>query len=278
MPRHDEGFFSGKDKLQLFWVSDLPDGPPRAHVALVHGYGDHSGRYRPAIDALVADGYAVHSFDYRGHGRAGGRRGHADRWSHFVDDLEVFWARVRRAAGGEKTFLLGHSHGGLMALHWLARDVQGLSGLVLSAPYLRLALTPPALKVVAARLVGPVLPWLPIKSGLKAADLTRDEVIQAATLADPLYLDIATPGWFVESSRAQVQALATGPALKVPLLLLCGEKDGVASTVASRAFFESVASADKTYKEYVGMRHEPMNEVGRDEVFRDISGWISKHL
>jgi lysophospholipase len=278
MPRHDEGFFSAKDKLQLFWVSDLPDGAPRAHVALVHGYGDHSGRYRPAIDALVADGYAVHSFDYRGHGRAGGRRGHAQRWSHFVDDLEVFWARVRRAAGAEKTFLLGHSHGGLMALHWLARDVQGLSGLVLSAPYLRLALTPPVLKVVAARLVGPLLPWLPIKSGLKAADLTRDEAIQAATVADPLYLDIATPGWFVESSRAQVQALATGPALKVPLLLVCGEKDGVASTVASRAFFESVASADKTYKEYVGMRHEPMNEVGRDEVFRDISGWISKHL
>jgi lysophospholipase len=278
MPRHDEGFFSAKDKLQLFWVSDLPDGPPRAHLALVHGYGDHSGRYRPLIDALVADGYAVHSFDYRGHGRAGGRRGHADRWPLFVDDLEVFWARVRRAAGGEKTFLFAHSHGGLMALHWLTRDVQGLSGLVLSAPYLRLALTPPALKVVAARLVGPLLPWLPIKSGLKAADLTRDEAIQASTLADPLYLDIATPGWFVESSRAQVQALATGPALQVPLLMLCGEKDGVASTVASRAFFESVASADKTYKEYVGMRHEPMNEVGRDEVFRDISGWISKHL
>ena len=277
MPQHDEGFFSAKDNLRLFWVSDVPE-QPRAHVALVHGYGDHSGRYRPVVDALVADGFAVHSFDYRGHGRADGRRGHADRWTDFVDDLEVFWARMRRAAGGQKLFLLGHSHGGLMALHWLARDVQGLSGLVLSAPYLRLALTPPALKVLAARLVSPVLPWLPIKSGLKAADLTRDESIQAATLKDPLYLDIATPRWFTESTRAQLQALATGPALKVPLLLVCGEKDGVASTVASRAFFESVASADKTYKEYVGMRHEPMNEVGRDEVFRDISGWISKHL
>jgi lysophospholipase len=277
MPQHDEGFFSAKDNLRLFWVSDVPE-QPRAHVALVHGYGDHSGRYRPVVDALVADGFAVHSFDYRGHGRADGRRGHADRWTDFVDDLAVFWARMRRAAGGQKLFLLGHSHGGLMALHWLARDVQGLSGLVLSAPYLRLALTPPALKVLAARLVSPVLPWLPIKSGLKAADLTRDEAIQAATLADPLYLDIATPRWFTESTRAQVQALGTGPSVKVPLLLVCGEKDGVASTVASRAFLESVASADKTYKEYPGMRHEPLTEVGRDEVFRDISGWISKHL
>jgi lysophospholipase len=277
MPHHDEGFFNAKDNLRLFWVSDVPEAP-RAHVALVHGYGDHSGRYRPAIEALVAEGFAVHSFDYRGHGRADGRRGHAERWQEFVDDLEVFWARVRRAAGGQKTFLLGHSHGGLMALQWLSRDVQGLSGLVLSAPYLRLALSPPALKVAAARVVGTVLPWLPIKSGLKAADLTRDEAIQAATLADPLYLDIATPGWFTQSSRAQVQTLAAGPSVKVPLFLFCGEKDGVASTVASRAFFESVASADKTYKEYPGMRHEPLNEVGRDEVFRDISGWISRHL
>ncbi|MBF5045569.1 lysophospholipase [Aggregicoccus sp. 17bor-14] len=277
MPHHDEGFFNAKDNLRLFWVLDVPEAP-RAHVALVHGYGDHSGRYRPAIEALVADGFAVHSFDYRGHGRADGRRGHAERWQDFVDDLEVFWARVRRSAGAQKTFLLGHSHGGLMALQWLSRDVQGLSGLVLSAPYLQLALSPPALKVAAARVVGTVLPWLPIKSGLKAADLTRDEAIQAATLSDPLYLDIATPGWFTQSSRAQVQTLASGPSVKVPLFLFCGEKDGVASTVASRAFFESVASADKTYKEYPGMRHEPLNEVGRDEVFRDISGWISRHL
>ena len=79
MGRHDEGFFSARDNLRLFWETDLPDGPPRAHLGVVHGYADHCGRYRATIDALVGRGFAVHAFDYRGHGQADGRRGHCDR-------------------------------------------------------------------------------------------------------------------------------------------------------------------------------------------------------
>lgn len=125
MARHDEGFFNGRDGTRLFWKSSLPDTEPRAHVAVVHGYGDHFGRYTSVADALLADGFAVHGFDYRGHGRADGRRGYAEAWAHFVDDLEAFWARVRRDAGGKKTFLLGHSHGGLMAVKWLGEHHPG---------------------------------------------------------------------------------------------------------------------------------------------------------
>src|SRR5258708_26482380 len=91
MARHDEGFFNAKDNLRLFWESDLPD-QPKAHLGIVHGYADHSGRYRKFIDALVADGFAVHAFDYRGHGQAGGRRGYCGKFSEFIDDLYAFWS------------------------------------------------------------------------------------------------------------------------------------------------------------------------------------------
>jgi lysophospholipase len=278
MARHDEGFFTAKDRLRLYWTSDLPEAP-RAHVAVVHGYADHIGRYRPVTEALLADGFAVHGFDYRGHGRADGRRGFCDKWPDYVDDLACYWERVRKAAGGQKVFLLAHSHGALMAVHLLAsRGMPGLSGLVLSAPYFKLAITPPALKVLAAKVVGRVVPWLPIPSELKIEALTRDPDIQRATSEDPLYIRTVTPRWFVQSTRAQAEALGMAVRVTAPIFILCGSADGVAAPASARSFFETVGAADKKFKEYPGMRHEPLNELGRDEVFRDISGWISAHL
>ncbi|MBN1207396.1 MAG: lysophospholipase [Myxococcaceae bacterium] len=278
MPRHDEGFFTAKDHLRLFWTLDLPDAP-RAHVALVHGYADHIGRYRPVTEALVADGFAVHGFDYRGHGRADGRRGYCGKWPDYLDDLSAFLERVRKAAGGQKIFVLGHSHGGLMAAHLAARGgLEGVAGLVLSAPYFKLAIVPPAAKVFAARLVGKVLPWLPIPSELKPEDLTRDPEIVRATQQDPLYIRTVTPRWFIQSTQAQAEALAQAIRVTAPIFIFCGSNDGVAAPAAARSFFETVGSTDKSFKEYPGMLHEPLNEVGRAEVFRDISGWISAHL
>jgi lysophospholipase len=278
MARFDEGFFTGKDGLRLYWMSELPE-QPRAHVVVVHGYGDHIGRYRPTIDALSSQGYAVHGFDYRGHGRAEGRRGFCDTWSDYLDDLAGFWERVRHEAGGRKLFLLAHSHGGLMAVHLLGRGgLAGMSGLVLSAPYFKLAITPPALKVVAARAVGRVLPWMPIKTEITPEDLSRDEAVQQAVRQDPLYNTRVTPRWFIESTQAQARVMTLASEVKVPLFMLCGAEDGVACVATARAFFETVGSSDKVYKQYPGMRHEPLNELGKEEVFRDISGWISAHL
>ncbi|HSP80240.1 MAG TPA: lysophospholipase [Myxococcaceae bacterium] len=278
MARFDEGFFTGRDGLRLYWKSEQPE-QPRAFVAVVHGYGDHIGRYRSTFESLTAAGFAVQGFDYRGHGRADGRRGYCASWTDYLDDLTSFWARVRQEAGERPCFLLAHSHGALMAVHLLGRSgLEGLTGLVLSAPYFQLALTPPASKVLAARLVGQLIPWMPIKTELKPEDLSRDEAVQREVRQDPLYNSIVTPRWFLESSEAQSRVMPLAPELKTPLFQLCGAEDGVASTSASRRFFEAVGSADKVYKEYPGMRHEPLNELGREEVHRDISGWISAHL
>lgn len=275
---HDEGFFSARDNLRLFWESDIPDNP-KAHVAIIHGYGDHCGRYRRTIDALVKDGFAVHAFDYRGHGQADGRRGYAEKWKDFLSDLELFLEKVKQKASGKKLFVMGHSHGGLMLVHHLhARGADGITGVILSSPYLKLALTPPALKVFGAKLIGNVIPWLPVSTGLTAKDLTQDTDIQREIEADPLYGKAATPRWFVESGVAQLEAMRYGGDVKVPVLLFAGEKDGVASTPAAKEFFGTIASSDKTWKEYPGMLHECWNESGRADVWRDISQWISAHL
>jgi lysophospholipase len=277
MARHDEGFFSAKDNLRLFWESDLPD-QPRAHVGVVHGYADHCGRFRGVIDALVKDGFGVHAFDYRGHGQADGRRGHCDTFSEYCDDMELFWARVQKAAAGKKAFLLGHSHGALVALHWYQRKPPGLTGMVWSSPYLELALKAPAIQVLAAKLVNRIVPWAPFKLPLLPEQLSRDPVAQKAVTVDPLYNHVVTPRWFNESTRAQAEGLKLGATFSVPMYVFCGAKDPIAAPKATRSFFETIGSADKTFKEYPDRVHECMNDVGKEEVWQDISRWISAHL
>ena len=279
MARRDEGFFSAKDNLRLFWETTFPEGEPRAHVGVVHGYGDHAGRYRGVIDALAAQGFTVHAFDYRGHGQADGRRGFCDSFGDLIEDLALFWQRVRAAAGSKKSFLLTHSNGALMALKWVETGGgQGLDGLICSAPYLKLAITPPATKLMAAKLVNRVMPWMPLKTELTSQDLTRDEAIQQQTDKDPLYNRIVTPRWFVESTRVQLEVLKDAANVTVPLFVLGGDADPVAAPAAVRAFYESAGAKDKRFKAYPGMRHEPLSELGREEVYRDIGGWISEHL
>jgi alpha-beta hydrolase superfamily lysophospholipase len=119
--RRDEGFFSARDNTRLYWQSMMPEGDFQDVIGLVHGYGDHSGRYTRVIEAMVKDGHAVLAFDYRGHGRADGRRGHVSDWNEFLDDITVFWARLRQLASGKPTFLLAHSHGALIATHFAAK-------------------------------------------------------------------------------------------------------------------------------------------------------------
>ncbi len=264
MPRSEEGFFSGRDNTRLFWQSLLPDGDPVAFVGVVHGYGDHSGRYTRFMHHLVDQGLGVLAFDYRGHGRADGKRGYCERWGDYLSDLEVFWARLRGMASGKPVFLFAHSHGGLMALHWVVSGVQGLKGLMLSAPYLALALDPPKMKIFSAKVAGLVIPWLPVPTGIEYAQLSRDPKWQEETKADPLYGTKATPRWFVQSTQAQEAILKVGDRVSAPLLMCTGGDDPIASTATSRRFFDTLGSSDKRYIEYPGMRHEIVCEVDKE--------------
>jgi alpha-beta hydrolase superfamily lysophospholipase len=147
MNHHQEGHFSAPDGTRLWFERDVPDGA-RAHAVLVHGYGDHLGRYRTFRDAMLAEHFAMHAYDVRGHGRSEGARGAVRAFSDYTAELEAFVRSSHALAAGLPLFIVAHSHGGLITLRWLANGgaetarTLGLRGLVLSAPYLALAFTP----------------------------------------------------------------------------------------------------------------------------------------
>jgi alpha-beta hydrolase superfamily lysophospholipase len=275
--RRDQGFLSSKDGTRLFYRSLAPDAPPLAQVAIVHGFGDHSGRYLEVMESLVARGLSTIAVDYRGHGKADGRRTDCRRWDEYVDDLEAFWRLAVREGQGTPTFVLAHSHGGLMATHWAALKPPGLAGLLLGSPFYALAFAPPALTLLGARLVKGLLPTLPLSNALTPAMLTRDPARQQATRDDPLYVTTVTPRWFFECRAAQARLDGLGPAIEVPVWMGAGTADPVVSTPRSAAFFATLGSPDRTRKEYEGFHHEILNELGREQVFADIAQWILAH-
>jgi len=283
MNHHQEGQLSAPDGTRLWFERDVPGGA-RAHIVLVHGYGDHLGRYRAFRDAMLAENLAVHAYDTRGHGRSGGRRGGVGTFSEYTDELGVFVASVHAQSGGRPLFVVAHSHGGLITLAWLGgqgADVArrfGLHGLVLSAPYLGLALTPPAWKTAPAVLLSRLAPWLPIPTGLASSDLSRDSAWQRSTDEDSLYGRKATPRWFTEHTRVQREVLASGAGLQIPVLLMLPGEDRVASAAVSRRWFETLTTPDRRLREWPSMRHEIFNEIDKEEVYAETCRWISEHL
>jgi lysophospholipase len=277
MVHHEEAFLD-VDGARLWTEDDVPSGA-RAHVLVLHGYADHLGRYRAFRDALLAEGLGVHTYDQRGHGKSPGPRGHVRRFSDYLDDFDKCLSRMRAQGGNTRAFVVAHSHGGLEALAALQRRGTPLvDGLILSSPYLALAFTPPAWKSGLARALEGLFPSLRIPLDLPLTALSRDESWVRTTSADPLYNRVGTPRWFVESTRAQAEVLAHGANVLCPVLLLLGTDDRIASAAVARQFFDTLGTKDRTLREYPGMRHELLNELGKEEVFRDICRWITEHL
>lgn len=270
---HEDGFLHARDNLRLYWQRYTPPAP-RVTVAVAPGGGDHSGRYPALTAALVRAGFQVALLDFRGHGQSDGRRWHIDAFSDYLGDLDIFMAHVQAGAGGRKVFVVGHSQGGLVAATWGLQPGRGVAGFVLSSPFFRLKLTPPRLKVLGARLVGTVVPWLPISTELRYEDLTSDEAMQRWTESDPLYGRTTTPRWFVEAQRAQGAILRAAPTFAYPLLVLTGSADPIADPEAGRAFFAAAAAADKDFRSYDGFRHELYNEREAGRPIGDTVAWL----
>lgn len=270
-------FFQSRDGTQLHERVWPAEGKALAMVVIVHGYGEHIGRYDETARALAAAGFSVRGLDLRGHGQSGGARGFCRRFDEYLDDVEGTVTRAR--AEGLPTFLLGHSFGGLVGAHYALRFPETLAGLVLTSPYWKLAMDVPAAKVLAGKIASRLYPGLSLPSGLRGADVSRDPKIAAAYDADPLNNKNATARWFTEAAAAQDALWARAGELRLPLLLVVGAADKVASAPHSEALFARIGAADKTLRMLSGQYHEVLNEppADRQKTVAEIVEWLRAH-
>jgi acylglycerol lipase len=269
-------FWTAADGARLALRRARPAGPSRGAVILLHGFGDHSGRYAEAAEWLAMRGLAVYALDQRGHGRSPGRRGHMSRFAQFLSDV----AALRKLVGGEEPgpqVILGHSFGSCVALRYLETAPEGVAGAVLVSPFLAVAMPVPWFKRLLARALGEILPALPVATGLDVAHLSTDPVVGQAARSDPLYHRVMTPRAYREVLAAQAAVLAEGDRIAVPLLFLLAGDDRIVSRAASEAFARGLRG-DVTVRVYDGFYHEVLNERDRAKAYRDLEPWLERIL
>ena len=279
--QHNEGTFQGYGGIRLYTQSWLPDTAPRALVAILHGYAEHSDRYMNMVNALVPHGYGLFAFDLRGHGRSEGRRGHVDHWSDYEADVSLFLDHIRAHMPDWPTFLLGHSNGGLIALSYGLRaphdHASGLRGVIASAPSLAPPNISPILLTTGA-VLSRVWPTFSMASGLNAAYLSRIPEVANAYRADPLVHDIGSARLSTEMTHAREWVLAHTDQWHLPLLLILGAADQVIPPQMTRQFYQRMNYTDKEIHIYPDSYHEVHNDLSAAQEMADLEHWMDRHL
>lgn len=252
----------------------VSEGTSRGEVAIVHGHGDHQGRYVHVAEALVAAGYTVHSVDLRGHGRSPGRRGHTPAYRFFMDDIEALVAQMDPA---RPKFLLGHSMGGNLVLGYARLRPHDLRGLVVLSPLLRVAFQPPRWKTALGRWMAKLKPDFAQTTGLDPQGLARDPQVISTYQRDPLVHSLMSARLFVDVMGMGEETIARAGELALPMLLIHGAADPITSEPATKEFYERLGSPDKTFVSWPELRHETFNEPEKGEVFAKIIGWLDSH-
>ncbi len=265
----------GAGDVELFAQCWLPASSPHGLVVLVHGFGERSDRYRHLVDALIDGGYAVYGFDHRGHGRSPGKRGHTDRFSDFIEDVQRVVSRSKIDYPDLPLFLFGHSVGGLVALHYALLHPQGLAGVIASAPLLAKPNISPLVLTIAG-LLSRFAPTFALDTRLDPSTISRDPAEVQRYQSDPLVHSKTSARAGAEGMAALEWVQAHAGELRVPLLLYHGTGDRLVPLEGSRSFFANAGSADKTFHELPGVFHESHNDLEREALFQIIVAWLDE--
>ena len=263
------------DGQQLF-LRDWSGRATHNAVLIVHGLGEHSGRYDALAKWFVSHGYAVRSYDQRGHGRTPGRRGALRHSDDLLRDLTAVYENYA-IHSGRHPLLLGHSMGGLVALRAVLDGRVEPSGLVLSSPALR-SFEPLWLRRLAAVLAR-VLPNLPLRNGLPVDALSHDTKVVEEYRTDPLRTGWITPRLADFIFRAGASSITDAWRLRVPTLLLAAGSDRLVDPSGSRDFANGAwATHQLTSRFFDTLFHELFNETetGRHQVLAQLAEWLRR--
>jgi len=274
---HRQFTLKTKDGLKLFAQAWEPEGEIRAVACLVHGIGEHSGRYQLLAQRFNGRGMVFLAFDLRGSGRSEGLRGHTPSYSMFLDDIDLLLQEGERRYPQKAKFLYGHSLGGNLVLNYCLRRKPSLTGAIVTSPWLKLAFEPPLFQIILGEIIDKVWPSFSQENGISAQALSHDPEVVRRYMEDPLVHNRISVRLFFEASRAGHWALEHSRELKLPLLLMHGTGDGITSSEATREFFEN-AALYCTLKLWQGQFHELHNELIKEEVISFILNWVEKYL
>jgi acylglycerol lipase len=258
------------DGLALFCRTWDPAIKPLASVIIVHGLGEHSGRYIHVGRYFAEAGFRTIAFDLRGHGRSQGRPAFVKRYLELASDVDCV---VKHFSGSSPAFLFGHSLGGQLVL-WTAQHFRLMvAGLIVSAPWLALAFAPPRWQISVAHKMNGLIPGLRFSTRIRPETLSRDQAHLDSLEDLDLLHKFSTIRLYLEAANAALEITRT-PLIDRPVLFAYGDADGVTSRKAAEDYFMRLRAPSKTFKIYPGLLHELHNETEREQVLRDYVKWM----
>ena len=271
-------YYTTRDNLNLHKNSWTVDNP-KAVLILVHGLGEHSGRYEYVQLAkdFNAAGYSLVSFDHRGSGKSGGLVAHIDRFTQLTDDL----AMVANAEKPDRVpyILLSHSLGGLIATRYLIDHLDHPFDMaIFSAPAVKADDSMAPLLRKIAPVISKIFPKLPAAK-LAQNMISKDVIVRDRYQADPLiYKGKVRARKGYETMKCMEYILDKFDRIKLPVLVMHGADDKITDPIGSQTLYDGISSSDKILKYYDGLYHEIFNEPERDEVINDTLNWIATRL
>lgn len=266
-----------QDGLQLFVQGWEPEGRIRAVICLLHGIGEHSGRYAQLVHFLLPSGYAIISFDLRGHGNSEGVRGHFPSIESVLQDIDRLIDVARERYPQSPMFLYGQSLGGVLALNYVLNRKPQLAGVVVTSPGLRTALENQKMKIALARFLAFIAPTLTLPTGLDTYGLSRDPEVVRDYVQDPLVHDRASCTFAGVALNAIQWTYEHAGEFQPPLLIMHGTADRLAYYQGSQEFAGHV-KGDCTVKLWNGLFHELHHEPEKGDVFAYLLPWLENHL
>lgn len=263
------------DDHRIFFREWLPQGAVRGAVMIAHGLGEHSGRYRHVAAALTAAGFICYGIDHRGHGRSDGLRAYIPDVALAVDDMKLLSDAVNAKHPGMQALLFGHSMGSLIGLEFALRYPERLRAIALTGTAVNGEASRPAWLVSLCLFAARYIPKARLSPPSSPSVLTHDAAVLKDLWSDPL---VDKGMWRIGTSAALAQSArrirASAHQLRMPLLALHGSDDRLVPASGATFLEQHVSSEDVTIKIYDGLRHELVNEIGREKIIATIVEWM----
>jgi acylglycerol lipase len=267
---------AGSSGLNIFVRSWRPHAVARAVLVICPGFNAHSGQYQWVGEQFAAIGLAVYSLDLRGRGHSDGERFYVEKMADYVSDVATVVTLAKTREPGLSVYLLGHSAGGVVSCIYTLEHQSELAGLICES--FAFQVPTPDFAIAVLKGISHLAPHAHVVK-LKNEDFSRDPEVVRAMNNDPLIAHEVQPTRTVaEMARADERLQREFPLITMPVLILHGTLDKVTKPSGSQLFYDTAGAADKTLKLYEGHYHDLLNDVDKEKVVADISGWINARV
>ncbi len=275
----------GKDFSQQKYLADkifyriwLNTAAPKAILLIIHGLGEHSGRYSSAADFFCSQGLMVACPDHCGHGLSPGKRGHIESFSDYIKPVIELRDQIAMDYPGVPCFVLGHSMGGLISAIYLTGYQDRFAGAIFSGAALQLVETPSKLLQSIVNILSVIFPTAGLMK-INGEDVSRDPKVVAEYLEDPLVHHDAYSARLIRELLGAIEELRKKvQEISLPVLVMHGASDLLTSPEGSQDFVKNISSRDKKLRILTGLYHEILNEPEGEQLMSEITQWINQRI